>query len=272
MGELRREAYAPAPCRRKCRVCDLPLPAKAEAIYERSTRTVRSVDHESADGDPSPSSEVIDPGTPGASARREFDDDSAREQRIRAKHPKLGGLIPALGDDPQSTQSLGRRRPWRGTGSGPQRTRLRTLRVLHDRRIPGSNANIDHIAVAATGVYAIDPKRYRGQRPLLKIVGGFIRPGSRNCSWAAGDPTKLVDGCSSRSTSFAGPRQSDPRPRRPVLRRRRLAIDRRLVHELARRGPLAQEAPSHAPSPRADGARQHPRGTPDARPQALPAA
>ena len=34
--------------------------------------------------------------------------------------------------------------------------------VLHDRRIPGSRANIDHIAVAATGVWVIDTKRYKG--------------------------------------------------------------------------------------------------------------
>lgn len=67
------------------------------------------------------------------------------------------------------------------------------LRVLHDRRIPGSRANIDHIAVTPTGVYVIDAKKYRG-RPHLKVEGGFLRPrvekllvGTRNC-------TPLVDG------------------------------------------------------------------------------
>jgi hypothetical protein len=43
--------------------------------------------------------------------------------------------------------------------------------LLHDRRRPGSRANIDHIAIAPSGVYVIDAKRYRGkikvERPLF---------------------------------------------------------------------------------------------------------
>lgn len=42
---------------------------------------------------------------------------------------------------------------------------------LHDRRLPGRHANIDHLAVAPSGVRVIDTKRYRGKatikRPLL---------------------------------------------------------------------------------------------------------
>jgi hypothetical protein len=76
-----------------CRVCGVDLPAKNEAVYERSTKTVRCLDHDEP-------SEVVaevpqepsDPGVPGASARREFERRAARrEQRIRAAHPKLGG-------------------------------------------------------------------------------------------------------------------------------------------------------------------------------------
>lgn len=36
---------------------------------------------------------------------------------------------------------------------------------VHDRRIPGSRANIDHIAVAATGVWVIDTKNATGALP-----------------------------------------------------------------------------------------------------------
>jgi hypothetical protein len=47
---------------------------------------------------------AVDPGIPAASARSEFERRRAtREDRIRAPHPKLGGLILALSDDPQST-------------------------------------------------------------------------------------------------------------------------------------------------------------------------
>jgi hypothetical protein len=39
--------------------------------------------------------------------------------------------------------------------------------VLHDRRIPGSPANIDHLAIAGTDLFVIDTKAWRGQVKLL---------------------------------------------------------------------------------------------------------
>lgn len=65
--------------------------------------------------------------------------------------------------------------------------------MLHDRRIAGSRTNIDHIAVATTGVYVIDPKRYKG-RPSLKVEGGLLRPRVEKLLVGSRDCTKLVDG------------------------------------------------------------------------------
>ena len=178
-----------------CRVCGVDLPAKTEAIYERSTKTVRCLGHDASIAEVLVVEGLIDPGTPGGSARREFERREVnRERRIREKHPRLGGIIHALSDEPQST------RAWDAGALGEERLGNRlnelasdTLRVLHDRRIPGSRANIDHLAVTPTGVFVIDAKKYAG-RPHLKIEGGLLRPrveklmvGSRNC-------TKLVDG------------------------------------------------------------------------------
>lgn len=178
-----------------CRVCSVELPAKTEAIYERASKTVRCITHDT-EPDASPDmSQPVDTGRPGASARREFERRKAkREERTRAKHPTLGGLILALSDDPQSTKA------WDTGALGEERlgTRLNeltsdSLRVLHDRRIPGSKANIDHIAVAATGVYVIDAKKYRG-RPQLKVEGGILRPRVEKLLVGTRDCTKLVDG------------------------------------------------------------------------------
>ena len=178
-----------------CRVCGVSLAAKTEAIYERSTKTVRCLVHDESAADVPTIEEPIDPGTPGGSARREFERrEQNRERRIREKHPRLGGLIHALGDEPQSTKA------WDTGALGEERLGNRlnefasdSLRVLHDRRIPGSRANIDHLAVTPTGVFVIDAKKYAG-RPHLTIEGGLLRPrveklmvGSRNC-------TKLVEG------------------------------------------------------------------------------
>ena len=200
-----------------CRVCGAELPARLEAIYERSTRTVRCLDCSPTTGSPppplveaspspslvevraerasKPPTDAIHPGTPGASARREYERRKAkREARIREKHPKLGGLILAVTDEPQSTAA------WDTGAIGEERLGQKlnelasdSVRILHDRRIPGTRANIDHIAVTPTGVYVIDPKRYKG-RPTLKVEGGILRPRTEKLLVGTRDRTKLVDG------------------------------------------------------------------------------
>lgn len=171
-----------------CRLCGLSLPAGRDAVYERGTKTVRCV--ECPDGEPLPEVDVA-----GGSALREYERrKAAREQRIRADHPKLGGLILALSDDPQSTRS------WEQGAHGEQllAARLKDLpaetRVLHDRRIPGTRANIDHIVVAPSGVWVIDAKRYKGKRPELRVEGGILRPRVGSLRIGGRDGTKLVDG------------------------------------------------------------------------------
>jgi hypothetical protein len=171
-----------------CRLCDKPLPAGTEAIYERESKTVRCVTCTTARVEP-------DTGVAGASARREHERrKNAREQRIRTKHPKLGGLILALTDNPQSTEA------WQRGAIGEERLAewLRelpdNLRVLHDRRIPGTRANIDHIIVAPSGVWVIDAKRYKGQRPSLHVEGGILRARVETLRVADRDKTKLVSG------------------------------------------------------------------------------
>ena len=178
-----------------CRVCGVVLPAKADAIYERSSKTVRCATH-SAPVEVEPILDVpVAPGTPGASARREFERRKAgRQQRLRAKHPRLGRLLHALSEEPQTTTA------WDIGALGEERLGGRLnelssdrLRVLHDRRIPGTRANIDHLAITPTGVYVIDAKQYAG-RPHLKKEGGLLRPRTEKLLVGTRDCTKLVDG------------------------------------------------------------------------------
>src|SRR3954447_24626145 len=52
------------------------------------------------------------------------------------------------------------------------------MRVLHDRRIPGSRT--------ATGIWVIDAKKYKG-RPQLKVEGGVILVGTEKLlAWLPG--------------------------------------------------------------------------------------
>ena len=69
----------------------------------------------------------------------------------------------------------------------------RAVVVLHDRRIPGTRANIDHIAITRSGiVWAIDAKNYSGKVQRIDKGGWFstdlrLYVGRRDC-------TKLVHG------------------------------------------------------------------------------
>jgi hypothetical protein len=107
---------------------------------------------------------------------------------------RLGGVYLALSDEPQSTQA------WR-VGSKGERALGQYLEslhddsrviVLHDRRIPGSRANIDHIAICRSGIYAIDAKNYTGKVQRIDRGGWFstdlrLYVGRRDC-------TKFVSG------------------------------------------------------------------------------
>lgn len=186
-----------------CRLCGVELPARAEAIYERPTKTVRCVTCEAERVDPERTTPVVepevvplDPGVPGASARREHERRKARdEERLRAKWGRFGGIAVALSDERQST------RVWRQGAIGEERLGARLdqfasddLVALHDRRITGTRANIDHLVVTRAGVWVVDPKRYIGQRPELRIEGGILRPRVEKLLVGSRDRTKLVDG------------------------------------------------------------------------------
>jgi hypothetical protein len=61
-------------------------------------------------------------------------------------------------------------RAWRDGARGERATARRLQRlerygytVLHDLQVPGSHANLDHLAIGPGGVFVIDSKRYRGQ-------------------------------------------------------------------------------------------------------------
>lgn len=52
------------------------------------------------------------------------------------------------------------------------------IRVLHDRRVPGTRGNIDHLVVAPAGIFVVDAKRYDG---LIRVrdVGGLFKTNER---------------------------------------------------------------------------------------------
>ena len=129
-------------------------------------------------------------GKAGASARREGERRKAkREAAVHERYPRMGGVILALQDAPQHERSWGRGAGGEELVEEALQKHCPGVRVLHDRRIRGSRANIDHIAIAANGVWVIDSKRYKGKLQVAKPL--FGKP---TLKVAGRDHTKLVDG------------------------------------------------------------------------------
>jgi len=119
-----------------------------------------------------------DLGRPGASARAEFvrrqAHDQARRQALfgRFLAPVVGAVT---GPNPSTVA-------WQRGGQGEEQVGRflsqavgRGGIVLHDRSVPKSRANIDHIVIVPSGVWVIDTKRYRGR---VEQRGGWFRSAS----------------------------------------------------------------------------------------------
>ena len=141
-------------------------------------------------------------GKAGTSARREGERRKAkREAAVRARHPRIGGVILALQDAPQHERSWSR-------GAGGEELVKQALTkhapdvaVLHDRRIPGSRANIDHIAITATGVWVIDTELPLFGTPPIRGLSIFARRGLARQLNASGGVT--ADGAATLAAALA---------------------------------------------------------------------
>lgn len=210
----------------ECRDCACPLAVGTRAIWDGDTRTVQCLGCAApAPTEPLPSGETAgsssDPVPPtqslptiatsaaGASAQLEYQRRSQRRQeRIREQHPRLGGLILALASEPTSTRVWAQgARGERKVGATLEGLTGAHVSVLHDRalRRPDgrlSRANIDHIAVAATGVWVIDAKTHQGSLEV-KRSGGIFSPRTEKLYIRGRDQTRLVEGLSKQVDSVA---------------------------------------------------------------------
>ena len=169
------------------------MPKGAEAFYQAASKTVRCIECPNAttggDVTAAPTeSQPLDPGSAGASAKREYERRVAkREERVKGKFGRrLGGALLAVTYEPQST------RAWATGARGEQELAAALAGVpdvvaLHDRRVPGTRGNIDHLVVGPAGLFVVDAKRYKG-RLQIRDKGGLFRTdnrlyvGGRDCS------------------------------------------------------------------------------------------
>ena len=87
--------------------------------------------------------------------------------------------------------------------------------ALHDRLIPGTTRNIDHIFVSATGVWVVDAKAYTG-RLVRKDMGPFWR--KENKVYVGGrDRTKLAKGVEFQVEAVVAALKLDPVCKRTLV-------------------------------------------------------
>ena len=112
----------------------------------------------------------------GGSAKKEYEKRSAREsakkelrvaddrewrRSIKEQRPVLGRIASALTPAPRIGPESQPTAAWKVGAEGEVRVAevlasASGIEVLHDRLVPGSRANIDHIAVGPSGVFVID--------------------------------------------------------------------------------------------------------------------
>ena len=114
---------------------------------------------------------------------------------MRERLGPLSGVVLALCSAPQHEQA------WARGAEGEVKlarklerwTAGHGLLLLHDRRMPRSRANVDHLAIGPSGVTVIDAKRYSG-RIAVERRGGLLRERTEHLLVRGRDKTKLVDG------------------------------------------------------------------------------
>src|SRR5579863_481278 len=191
-----------------CSGCRESLPAGTRAWWDGDARAITclrcrpapdaetnppSTDQAGA-GDPADEPpDAIATGQAGWSAADEHEKrHRRREERIDRRWGRLAGVIKFFSDDPQSIQA------WAKGAKGERRLGDRLERelgdravVLHDRKVPRTRGNIDHIVVAASGVWVIDTKAYKG-RVEQRDRGGVLKTDLR-LFVGRRDKTKLAE-------------------------------------------------------------------------------
>lgn len=201
-----------------CARCGVALARGALAVWDRASRTMRCIE---CRAEQPPAELAIEAGVAGRSARAEYERRAAKRDAAITERWGTGfkaKVVRSVTDEPQST------RAWAIGAAGEEKlaaelSKVRSLRVLNDRRVPGTRGNIDHIIVAPAGVFAVDAKNHRGMVEI-RNRGWVLHPdyrltvGRRDCSAMAANLGWQVEGI---LTALRAAAVDPPPPVTPVL-------------------------------------------------------
>lgn len=194
-----------------CSICSARLKTGTPALWRPIQKTISCLSHEERDipkaapevpeashGSPLEVKEPLNKGIPGRSARkmdekrrkRKDVKDEAIQKQYRAEHPKFTRVmknteknIPGLFAWLQrQLDSSNEPSSWRKGAEGEESvgrileelSQDRGFITIHDRLIPGSVANIDHIVVTSSKVFVVDAKKYAGKIDFGKLLAPYF--------------------------------------------------------------------------------------------------
>jgi hypothetical protein len=180
-----------------CNACSEPIERNQQVAWQFAEKKVTCLQCYDLSGKTGKLSEQnsdtprhINSGVAGGSGEIEYLKRKEKyEKTIKENHPISGKLILLLNEEPQRIQA------WKKGYEGEKLLgdALDSLGekygyiVLHDRKIPKTRANIDHIIINSTGVWVIDAKNYKGEIKIESSGGWFsseiktLKVGKRNC-------------------------------------------------------------------------------------------
>jgi hypothetical protein len=169
----------------KCDLCSKTLPRNTKAIYDTKLKKVRCLTHE----------EINIKGSAGFSAKEKaFSIEKKRKEDIESI-PYIGKIIyPFLNPSKEAAR-------WAKGANGELRTGKvlediaieHNFKLLHDRKIPKSRANIDHILITDKAVFIIDAKNYKG-RVEIRNASTFLKKEKDKLFVNGRNRTKIVEG------------------------------------------------------------------------------
>lgn len=150
----------------KCELCEKKILKNSKALYSAEKKKIKCLSH----------SATIH-GDAGKSALDKAKEIEAKRKKEVESIPFIGKIIyPFLSPDKEAVK-------WAKGAKGEDKVGEilneiasdNNFKVLHDRAIPKSKANIDHILVTDKGVIIIDAKNYKGKVEIRNDGGWFSK-------------------------------------------------------------------------------------------------
>ena len=162
-----------------CRACSTPVAATTKAWHDPAAKkitccTCRPEAVDAPAPQPLPPPRPIERGVAGLSAQQQFDKRRANHERRNGLQPGSEGADPLTAALPQHTKA------WLTGAIGEELLGAyldfqvgANAYVLHDLEVPDTRGSIDHIVVAASGVWIVRAERLTGEVEERDYGGWF---------------------------------------------------------------------------------------------------